>query len=167
MIILYDEFINNIETFLSLNFFFYLRMTFFLIISVINIITDIRQKKVFPFLLIIFSVLFVISWFFIKPPAVINVLIGIFIIIIIYLSIYFLTKGKTGLGDMIYFVFFSSMFGCFFSLIAFVLSYWIASAVLIIPLLLKKINMKSRIPFIPFLFSGCAIVLIYSLWFYY
>lgn len=55
---------------------------------------------------------------------------------------------------MFYLGFFSVTFGYFFSVIAFILSFWIATVILIIPYITKKLDRQTKIPFIPFLFMG-------------
>ncbi|HOV13005.1 MAG TPA: prepilin peptidase, partial [Spirochaetota bacterium] len=72
---------------------------------------------------------------------------------IIFMIILFISKGGIGQGDMFYLCFFASMFGYIISFIAFLLSFWIATIILIIPYLLKKIDKKTKIPFLPFIFS--------------
>jgi len=63
---------------------------------------------------------------------------------------------------MFYIGFFASLYGAIFSVISFFISFWIASLVLIVPFLFKKINIDTKIPLIPFLFSGCMITIISS-----
>lgn len=163
MFFIYNLFLKNCNNFLTINLFFGIRAVFFLIISLINIICDIKHKKVYPLILIIFSAIFIISWVFIKPELILNIISAVLFSFFIYILIYLLSQGRTGLGDMLYLVFYASLFGAFFTVTAFLFSYWIASIILIAPLILKKINMKSRIPFIPFLFTGGLLSISYGI----
>ncbi len=151
---------NNVNVFFKdyyLNFF---RLFFFLIISIINIIYDLKRKKVFSILLIISSCLSLSFLLFYDCRIFINCFAGCIVIIIVFLLIFFISKEGIGLGDMFYLAFFSSLYGYFFSFISFLLSFWIAALVLIIPYLIKKIDKKTKIPFVPFLFMGCVFSII-------
>ena len=128
-----------------------------MIISILNILLDIRYKKVFSSMLIFSTLLSLVFDFFYNKTIFINCIIGCFFIITIFLVIYFISKGGIGLGDMLYLVFFSSLYGYFFSIMAFLLSFWSAAVILLIPYLLKKIDKKTRIPLVPFLFFGCTV----------
>lgn len=97
----------------------------------------------------------------------INCLAGYIIIGLLFTAIYFISKEGIGLGDMFYMGFFASIYGVFFSVISFFVSFWIASLVLIIPFLLKKIDSETKIPIIPFLFSGCLITISLSYLYFY
>jgi leader peptidase (prepilin peptidase) / N-methyltransferase len=73
------------------------------------------------------------------------------------LAVFFLSKQGIGLGDMFYLAFFASLYGYALAVYAFILSFWIATAVLIIPYLKGKIDKKKKLPFSPFIFAGCII----------
>ncbi len=74
--------------------------------------------------------------------------------------IFFISREGIGLGDMFFLAFFSSLYGYFFSIITFLLSFWFAFLIMIFPYLLKKIDKKTKIPFIPFLFIGSILAII-------
>lgn len=127
--------------------------------SIINIISDIKFKKVYSINLIITSMLGLTSWYLYNKILLINCLIGYFLISMIFLIIFFISRQGIGLGDLFYLAFFASLYGYFFSILAFLFSFWIATLILIIPYFLKRINLKTKISFVPFMFTGCLIAL--------
>jgi hypothetical protein len=161
MVFIYDELNKNIFLFLKNDYFTLVRIIF-LFISVLNVLKDIKKKEVYPVLLIVFSVILLVFNVMIKPAVFLNILAGYMIFIIIFIILYIATKGNTGLGDLLYIIFFISGFGYFLGLTAFIISYWIATLVLFIPVILKKVNLKSEIPFIPFLFAGSLFSVCYG-----
>ena len=158
--IIIDIFKKNAEIFFRLNFVTLVALLFFLVVSILNIINDLKNKKVFSIFLFFSSLAFLAFWGFYDINIFWVCLIGYVGVIVVFLCIFFISKEGIGLGDMLYLGFFASLYGYFFSIIAFFLSFWIATAILIIPFFLKKIDKKTKIPFIPFLFIGCFITIL-------
>jgi|GEM_PF-4697873 len=108
-------------------------------------------------MILILSLLCLFIYVFIDIKIFINCLIGFIGVYFVFLLIFFISKGGIGLGDMFYLGLFASCFGYLFTITAFVLSFWIATIVLIFPFIIGRIDKKTKIPFIPFLFIGCFI----------
>ena len=130
------------------------RFALFVAVSIPCIITDITKKEVPSMILISLAVLILTADFVIGITVFIHAALGSVLISVIFLSIYFISKRGIGPGDMFYLICYSSLFGAAMTVTAFLFSFWIGAAVLVIPLLLKKIGRKTRIPFVPFLFAG-------------
>jgi leader peptidase (prepilin peptidase)/N-methyltransferase len=125
--------------------------------------TDIGKREIPSILLIILSAIALIVEFFLNKTAFFYCLYGIIFSAAIFFAIYLISKRGIGFGDMFYLIFYSALYGVFFTVNAFLYSFWLGALVLMIPLLLKKIDRKTRIPFVPFLFSGGFIALAASL----
>ncbi len=138
----------------------FLRITFFLAVSIFVVIEDIRHKKVTSVVLIASTAASLIFWLFINRLFMLYCLVGISGTICVFLLIYFLSGRGIGLGDMFYLCFFAGLFGHIFVIIAFLAGFWTGFIVLIVPYLLKIIDNKTKIPFIPFLFFGCSISIV-------
>ncbi len=148
---------QHLNLFCTLNPLGIFKIFFYLIISLINIINDIKNRSVFSILLVILTIADLIFWIFTNHRIFLICLFGCIGTLIIFFIIFFISGQGIGLGDMFYFIFFASLYGYLFSIIAFLLSFWIAALILIIPYALKYINKTTKIPLIPFLFTGCSL----------
>lgn len=154
---------QNKQLFLTFNYILLVKIALFITVSIPNIITDIKSKSVSSMLFIILTVLSLLYQLIFSKDTFFHSLIGVILIVTTFLIILLVSKGGLGLGDMFYLGFFASMFGFIISLVAFLLSFWIATLILIIPYLTKKIGSKTKIPLLPFIFAGCicGIVILY------
>ena len=114
----------------------------------------------YSLLLFFVSIASLVFWFFYNRNIFFICFFGYIGTIIIFLLIFIISREGIGLGAMFFVGFFASLYGYYFSVIAFLISFWFASLVLIIPYCLKKIDKKTKIPLIPFLFIGCFITII-------
>jgi leader peptidase (prepilin peptidase) / N-methyltransferase len=163
MEILENLFEINKKLFLDPGINFIIRMIIFVLISICCVISDIKKGELPSIILIILSVVLLIFELFVDRNVFFNILTGAVMSSVLFGIIIFFSKGGIGLGDMFYQIFFASLFGCFFAAAGFLFSFWIATLVLIIPFLLKKIDAKKRIPFIPFMFAGFVSVILAGL----
>ena len=147
---------QNKRLFLNLDVIFIVKAVLFGITSIVNIIKDLKERTVTSSIFIILTIFSLLcQLFFIRNTFFLS-FIAVLLILIIFSIIFILSKGGIGFGDMFYLGFFASMFGYFITIFAFLFSFWIATIVLIIPYLLRKIDKKTKIPFIPFIFAGCT-----------
>ena len=146
--------------FISPDIFTLIRIVFFITVSLYSMITDVKKKEVNGIVLLVLTIVFCISWLFIDLRAFIYSLSGAAGIACIFLFISFVSQGGIGLGDMLYLTFYSSLFGVIFTLFSFLFSFWIATLVLIIPYKMNKLDKNTRIPFVPFLFTGSVMSLL-------
>ena len=152
--------------FLQHNLFLYIRLAVFILFSCYSVYTDARKQEIPALPWIIIAAAATVSWIFIDLQALVYSLAGIAGLVAIFLLIYYLSGKKgIGLGDMVYLAAFSAMFGYLFSIFAFLFSFWSAALILALPLLLKKIDRQTRVPFVPFLFLGCLLSLALSLYY--
>jgi len=158
-----DFFIENKTLFFLYSRFFFVKIIIFISISIPNIISDIKNKEVNSLLLAIISSILTIISFFYNIKAFYYLLIGFFLIFIIFMFIYFVSSGGIGLGDMFYLFFINSIVGIFFTTIIFILTFWIATLILIPFLITRKLDKKSKIPLIPFFFIGFWVVWLIAL----
>lgn len=142
--------------FFNINSLFYIKLSIFLLFSFYFIISDLRKYEVNSRLLILLTIIVLIFYMALNKKVFLYSLLGLGVLYFLFLLIYFLSRGGIGLGDMFYMGFFSTLFGFIFSILALILSFWLATIILIIPLIQKKVNSKTRIPMIPFLFLGNA-----------
>lgn len=161
-----DLITSNRELFLSFNRIFFIKVFIFVTVSVINSIKDMKSRNVTSLMFIILTLISLICQLFFSFNTFFSSLIGVIVTLIVFLIIYFLSKGGIGQGDMFYLTFFASMFGYLITIIAFLLSFWIAAIVLIIPYFMGKIKRNTLIPFLPFMFVGCLSSLLITLTFF-
>lgn len=133
----------------------------FVIISFFTVVNDIKKHEVNPIILICSSVIMLVINFFLDKQIFILSLFSSISFSMIFLTIYFISKEGIGLGDMLYFAFYSSIYGPLFSVITFFLSFWLATIILLPFLISKKVNKKTKIAFTPFIFiSGLISILL-------
>lgn len=116
-------------------------------------ITDIRQKKINVLLCVIGTIPGIIFSLIIGKETITAVLFsliagGILLIISIF------TRGEIGVGDGPAVIFAGSVLGIKNIITVLLISFTLAAIYSLLLLILKKANRKSRIPFMPFLFSG-------------
>lgn len=139
---------------------FLLRLLIFAAVAAVNIVLDIKKKEVYPYMLIAAAVSVVIINALIDLNIFFSSVAGCLIVAFLFGIIYFASRKKgIGLGDMLFFLFVTSLFGHVIGLLAFLFSFWTATIVLIPGLAAKKLTLKSRIPLIPFITAGTVLAL--------
>lgn len=167
-----ELFLSQRETLFSPLPIFLVKLTIFIIISIINTIKDIKEREVYPILLIPATVIALGANFFIDFRLALSALIGVAVIVGLFLAIYFISAWRLkkrgleegiGLGDMLYLSLYAALFGHIPALAAFLFSFWLGTLTLIVPYLMGKVDRDSQIPFVPFIFAGSLlnILLIY------
>lgn len=116
-------------------------------------ITDIRQKKI-NVLLCLIGTIPGIAFSLILGKTTITAVLFSLIAGIILLGISICTGGEIGIGDGPAVIFVGSVLGLKNVATVLMLSFIMAALYSLILLIIKKATGKSRIPFIPFLFSG-------------
>lgn len=148
---------------------FLCKLSLFIIISLINIIKDIKEREVYPALLIPAAILALVSNIFISRQLFLSALIGTAVIVTLFLMIYFISalllkkrgiEEGIGLGDMLYLALYAALFGHVAAIAAFLFSFWLATLILILPYLLGKIKGDKELPFVPFIFAGSLLNLL-------
>ncbi|MCG8571100.1 MAG: hypothetical protein MJB14_13280 [Spirochaetes bacterium] len=99
------------------------------------------------------------SWLYFDVTAFISCAIGSLFIILVFFLILLWKKNSIGWGDGVFFIFIASLFGGFFLILTFLLSFWLASLILVFFLSIKKISTKTKIPFVPFIVLGTMVTL--------
>lgn len=148
---------------------FWVKLTIFIIISIINTVKDIKEREVYPALLIPAALLALLANFFIDKKLFFSALAGTVVIVALFLTIYFISalllkkrgiEDGIGLGDMLYLAFYAALFGHIAAIAAFLFSFWLATLTLILPYLLGKIERDYPVPFVPFIFAGSLLNLL-------
>lgn len=162
---------------LYLSYWMYIFLvTFFVFIfSILIVISvyDIRHKiipdkLVFVFILVSFLSIFVNysgTGSFLVFPSLMNLISGP-ILSIPFVLLWFFSKGKyMGLGDGKLILGIGWLFGLYVGLCIIILSFWIGTVVSLILMFLskKKMNMKTEIPFAPFLIISVLITFLFNL----
>ena len=154
---------NNITEIILLFIVFTLIYSLGIIIS----IYDMKHKFIMESALYI---LFALSFTVMAYRQYIDAVIGIdyinlfsgFIIATPFIILFTISRGGwLGLGDILLYIALGSLLPLQYSIYIFLYSIWIGSIVSIILLIIEKgKNMKSQIPFAPFIFSGLLLVFI-------
>jgi len=154
--VLVELFTVNKNIFFTYDLVFYFKIVSFLIISVFNVISDLKSHRVYSKIMIVMSAIWVVISFFSGLYVMFSVISGVIMMIFVFSLIIYFSKGGMGLGDMFYLVLFASMFGLFYSTLAFLFSFWSATLLIIVPYMSGKIDKKIKLPFGPFIFIGCV-----------
>lgn len=124
-----------------------------IIISIYLVIYDIKYRKVPNYINLILIILIIINKLYLGENIIIALLNG-FSSFMLFCIIHLVSKGGMGMGDCKYTSLISMNFGYYFwlqSITIATISALVISGILIIS---KKIDKKTRIPFIPFLVFG-------------
>ncbi len=151
---------KEVMLFFNINLLFFIKSFVFLLFSFYFIISDLKKYEVNSRLLILLTIIVLIFNIALNKKIFFYSILGLCVVYSLFLLIYFLSRGGIGSGDMFYMGYFSTLFGFIFSIFALILSFWLATIILIIPFIQKKVNSKTRIPMIPFLFLGNVLTVI-------
>lgn len=124
-----------------------------IIISIYLVIYDIKYKKVPNYINLILLILIILNKIYLGENITISLLSGLFSFMMFFV-VTLASKGGMGIGDCKYTSLISMNFGYYFwlqSITIATISALVISGILIIG---KKIDKKTRIPFIPFLVFG-------------
>lgn len=117
---------------------------------------DIKYKKIHPALTISFVLLAQILYGFTKATScadfILNLLPGFLVIIMA-----FIFKESMGLGDGLIILFIGSVCGLRHSVFILVIAFVMSAVVSLLLLALRKVNRKSKLPFVPFLLMASLI----------
>jgi len=124
-----------------------------IIISIYLVYYDIRYKKVPNIINLLLLVLIIIGKLYNQQPLLPALFSGI-AAFVVFILIYTVSKGGIGMGDCKYTAIIAFQFGYYFWLQSIVICSIAALSISVPLLILKKIDKKTRIPFIPFLTFG-------------
>ncbi len=161
--------------FINSNMFIFLLSYFVFIFSILIVITvyDIRHKIIpdrlsFTFIFLAFVLMFINQsgvGEILVMPSLWQLLAGL-IIALPFALLWVISKGRwIGFGDIKLMLGIGWMLGLSIGLSALIISFWIGAIVGLVLLGLKKIkiNLKTEIPFAPFLFIGTLIAFIFQI----
>jgi len=73
---------------------------------------------------------------------------------LVLIGVSILAKDTLGMGDGLMAVFMGAVFGVYVTIVGLFVAFFLASIVSLVLIVIKKLNKKSSIPFMPFLTSG-------------
>lgn len=126
-----------------------LEMTSVLVLLTGCSITDIRKKKIHVWWCIAFMIIGMVMEL-IEQREILNICAGMLPGIFVYIT-GIVSGGSIGKGDAFVLIAAGIFMGIISSIILFICSLFLVTAAALFLLLLKKGNMKTRIPFVPFL----------------
>lgn len=124
-------------------------------------IQDLINKRVFLWVIGVGAILTVVCLFFMERPDLLNRIAGFSVgLTILFLSK--ITAGKIGMGDGLILCVTGLGLGFWCNLELFGLALFLAAMLSILLLILRIVDRKQSIPFIPFLFTGYLILFVAS-----
>lgn len=125
-------------------------------------ITDIYERKVYTAFCIANGIVIGSIHFFMRDIGFINFALGLFLGIC-FLVITFLTRGAVGSGDGIVIGIVGMAIGFIETIEVLCWSLLLSVIVAIIGIISKKVNWKSKLPFVPFILTGFLITILINM----
>lgn len=129
-----------------------------LILLLLCSITDIKEKKIYIFPCIIFMVIGIIMEFMIGQRGILSICIGMLPGIFVYMA-GIITREGIGKGDALVFIVIGIFMGLMKCMILLICSLFLIAGIGVILLFIRKGNLKTKIPFVPFITVSFMIII--------